>query len=396
MDVDTESAAPSTSAKPAKKEKGTPTATPSSAPSPKPARAAKDAPPPLPQGSGLITGALFGIDDSSNSSSKSTPDIILHVPLRGESNKIISFARMAEEKYGFAALHPRIAAQKERLARVAAASAALEKNEKGGKGTSAGESADEDLSVDVDRDSDADGDITMGGTGVNGVSSGAELGLTADGKKRRTRKKKIEDYDREDPFVDDSELAWQEQAAASKDGFFVYSGPLIPEGEKVQVERWALALCLMSDLFGLLITIARADGTIKRGRGRGRGTGRGRATTHHVPIASNIPISPDTGLPVRGPGSRGGSITRKPRANKAPRQQTEPDKQDLRMINVSHDGRGGRGGYSRGGGAPGSRGGKTASTASTMTGMVGLAPAPGPHLAPAPPGPHPGQGIIMR
>ncbi|KAF5014858.1 hypothetical protein F66182_14016, partial [Fusarium sp. NRRL 66182] len=134
-------AAPTKPTKVAKKDKSTPTATPSSAPSPKPARAAKDAPPPLPQGSGLITGALFGVDDSSSAASKTAPNIILHVPLSRDSNKIISFARLAEEKYGFAALHPRIAAQKERLARVAAASAALEKDEKGG---SARESAEED------------------------------------------------------------------------------------------------------------------------------------------------------------------------------------------------------------------------------------------------------------
>lgn len=43
----------------------------------------------------------------------------------------------------------------------------------------------------------------------------------------------IEDeYDKDDDFVDDSELLWEEQAAASRDGFFVYSGPLIPEVEK--------------------------------------------------------------------------------------------------------------------------------------------------------------------
>jgi len=51
---------------------------------------------------------------------------------------------------------------------------------------------------------------------------------------------------------------FEEQAAATKDGFFVYSGPLIPVGEKVSVER--------------------ADGTTKRGgRGRGRGGARGGA-----------------------------------------------------------------------------------------------------------------------
>lgn len=153
------------------------------------------------------------------------------MPLSRDSNKIISFARLAEEKYGFAALHPRIAAQKERLARVAAASAALENNEKGG---SARESAEEDLSVDIDRDSDPDGDISMGGV----VTAPEEQ---TDGKKKR-RKKKIEEYDRDDPFVDDSELVWQEQAAASKDGFFVYSGPLVAEGEKVQVERCVLTI----------------------------------------------------------------------------------------------------------------------------------------------------------
>lgn len=235
-------AAPTKPAKAAKKDKSTPTATPSSAPSPKPARAAKDAvPPPLPQGSGLITGALFGVDDSSSAASKTAPNIILHVPLSRDSNKIISFARLAEEKYGFAALHPRIAAQKERLARVAAASAALENNEKGG---SARESAEEDLSVDIDRDSDPDGDISMGGV----VTAPEE---PTDGKKKR-RKKKIEEYDRDDPFVDDSELVWQEQAAASKDGFFVYSGPLVAEGEKVQVER--CVLCISFHLMRHLLT----------------------------------------------------------------------------------------------------------------------------------------------
>lgn len=222
----------------AKKEKGPSTAPSSNAPSPKPHKAVKEAPP-LPQGSGLISNALFGFDDSANVSgvSRSAPDIVLHVPLQGTSNKVVNFARLAEEQYGFAALHPRLAAHRERLARVAAAGAALEKSEKGTKGISAGESADEDLSLDVDRDSDMDGDISMGGMGAAASTNGAntDTGLTADGKK--PRKKKVEEYDRDDPFVDDSELAWQEQAAASKDGFFVYSGPLVPEGEKVQVER---------------------------------------------------------------------------------------------------------------------------------------------------------------
>ncbi|OJK00652.1 hypothetical protein ASPACDRAFT_51588 [Aspergillus aculeatus ATCC 16872] len=359
MDVDTEPPASATAASKAIKKdaKSSPGVAPASnATSPKPAKPVKDsAPPPLPQGSGLISNALFGVDGStsiSEASQRRTPNIILHIPLKGNGNKIVNFARLAEEQYGFAALHPRLAAQKERLARVAAAGAALERNDKTGRGYSAGESADEDLTLDVDRDSEMDGD---GAIGASARSTGPEL---TDGKKKR-RKKKMEEYDRDDPFVDDSELAWQEQAAASKDGFFVYSGPLVPEGEKVQVER--------------------ADGTIKRGRGRGRG-GRGRApvtTPHQVPLAAAVPISQETGLPVRGPGSRGGNTSRRARVSKAARHQADHDKTG---STASTPGRGG-GAASRGG-STSTRGGKTP--------MVELAPRP--NLAPAPAGPSPATG----
>jgi hypothetical protein len=244
MDVDTDQAtttAPaSTIAKPplpAKKGTTQSNGPSSKPPSPKPSRP-KEAPPPLPSGSGLLTGALFGVNDteSQSGSSKMAPNIVLHVPLQGQNNQVINFARMAEEQYGFAALHPRLAAQRERLARVAAASAQLERNEKGVKGISAGDTED-DLSVDV---SDMDGDVAMGGMGKDDPE---DLGMTADGKRKRVRKKKIEGYDREDPFIDDSEMAWQEHAAASKDGFFVYSGPLVPEGEKVTIEKYVLNSC---------------------------------------------------------------------------------------------------------------------------------------------------------
>lgn len=232
MDVDPKPQPKEQSAPSAKKEKGVATPT-SKASSPKPARPAKE-PAHIPQGSGLITNALFGGAEEAAKSpdSRTTPNIIVHVPLN-KGNQIVNFARLAEEQYGFAALHPRLAAHKARLARVAAAGAALEKNDKNAKGISAGESADEDLSMDAGGDSDVDGDVAMGGTGAgtNGAPSEA-----SDGKKKR--RKKVEEYDRDDPFVDDSEMVWQEQAAASKDGFFVYSGPLVPEGEKIQVERY--------------------------------------------------------------------------------------------------------------------------------------------------------------
>ncbi|CAD1782311.1 similar to Kazachstania africana KAFR_0G02290 hypothetical protein [Maudiozyma barnettii] len=52
-------------------------------------------------------------------------------------------------------------------------------------------------------------------------------------------------YDFEDPFIDDSEMLWEEQRASTKDGFFVFFGPLIAKGQAASFER--------------------ADGTMKRG-----------------------------------------------------------------------------------------------------------------------------------
>jgi hypothetical protein len=45
-------------------------------------------------------------------------------------------------------------------------------------------------------------------------------------------------YDVEDPFIDDSEALMEQVAAASKDGFFVYSGPLIAEGERAKIDKY--------------------------------------------------------------------------------------------------------------------------------------------------------------
>ena len=159
-----------------------------------------------------------------------------------------------------------------------------------------------------------------------------------------------------------------------------------------------------------------ADGTVKRGRGRGRG-GRSRAppSGHQVPLAAastSVPISQETGLPLRGPGSRGGSTTRRPRVSKAARQQMEMDgnKEKDKLGNHTSTGSQGRGGgaASRGGG-PGSRGGKTPSSSPSTTTAATTATANNentgttdltsrPSLAPAPPGPSPlsGPELVMK
>ncbi|KAL8814927.1 MAG: hypothetical protein Q9223_005897, partial [Gallowayella weberi] len=207
----------------------------SSSHSPKPGGRKEAAIPPLPPGNGLLSSAMLGGGYDPKAPERTAPTVVLHVPLNGDTNKYVNFARLAEEQYGFDALHPRLAAQRERLARVAAAGAALENAHKSGSGRSADE-----MSVDLSEgEPEADNsNVEMGGMNGNKDAKQSEAeGSEVPGVKRRKKRTMKEDmYDKDDPFVDDAELAFEEQAAATKDGFFVYSGPLVPEGEKANVE----------------------------------------------------------------------------------------------------------------------------------------------------------------
>jgi hypothetical protein len=296
MEIDSELPRPPASAPPGVQSKksdsggtGTPSHSNAATPPTKPARQ-KEAPPPMPTGSGLLSGSAFGpISNASNGSAEPIgTNIWITIPVNGRREVVLNFAQEVEKKYGFAALHPKIAARKERLRQVTAAGAALEKAAGGG-------SAD-DMSLDL---SEAESNVEMGGMDDDGSTAGA--------KKRRKRKQ--EDYDKEDDFIDDAELAWEQQALMAKDGFFVYSGPLVTE-EKPAVERFVFAFITR----GYLLTFRRADGTVRRGRGRGRGgtvrgetSGRGRGRGG-------------------GPGSRGGTTVRKPRVTKADRAMMDQEK----------------------------------------------------------------------
>ncbi|TFB07624.1 Histone promoter control protein 2 [Trichoderma ghanense] len=215
---------------------------------------------------------------------KETPTIVLTIPIgQGETNKYVNFMRMAEEQYGWDALHPRLAADRDRKARIAAAAASLEKVESGR------ESGDE-MSVDL---SDAE---------ASNPENGGVSGADAQAKPKKKRNFKEDQYDVDDDFVDDSELLWEAQAAASRDGFFVYSGPLVPEVEK---------------------PAAGHEERPKRGRGgRGsRGGARGGATRGGATTGRG-----------GGPGSRGGAVTRKPRITKTEKAQREKEKAERESM----------------------------------------------------------------
>jgi hypothetical protein len=149
------------------------------------------------------------------------PTVVLNIPMTGETNKYVNFTRLAEEQYGWDALHPRLAAQRDRLARVAAAGAALERN-------SANRESGDEMSLDSEGEGEGS-NVEMGGMSDGRAGTGTDGGAK---KIPRKRKMKEDEYDKDDGFVDDTELLWEEQAAATNDGFFVYSGPLVPEGEK--------------------------------------------------------------------------------------------------------------------------------------------------------------------
>lgn len=241
MDVDTEKVPTPSNSTVAVVKKPSPkvsTGVSTSSHSPKPSRP-KDTALAISSGSGLLSGSIFGGGYDSSGSEKAAPTVVLDIKLDGD-NQYVNFTRLAEEQYGFNALHPRLAAQRERLARVAAAGAALENAHKSGGNSGSGDEMSVDLS-----DGDADNsNVEMGGM-IDGErmigKSGEETGEAGAVKKPRKRMMKEDMYDKEDDFIDDTELIWEEQAATSKDGFFVYSGPLIPPGEEPAVERYVLS-----------------------------------------------------------------------------------------------------------------------------------------------------------
>ncbi|KAL2137115.1 hypothetical protein VTI74DRAFT_8747 [Chaetomium olivicolor] len=244
----------------------------------------KDALPPLPGGEQR---SILDFGKARPGEEVEAPSITLHIPLNpGESNKYVNFMRMAEERYGWDALHPRLAASRERKARIAAATAALEKN---GSGRDSGEEMDEDILQGSDA---GESNVEMGGMGNNSAAPAKPA--------RKKRNFKEDEYDKDDDFVDDSELLWEEQAAASRDGFFVYSGPLIPEVEKPAV----------SEDRPRRGRGGRGRGSRGGGVARGEGSGRGRGG---------------------GPGSRGGTV-RKPRVTKLEKEQRDREKAERERL----------------------------------------------------------------
>lgn len=202
------------------------------------------------------------------------PIIVLHVPLKpptteeqpttadgyvqvGATQVVFNVLKMAEDKYGWRNLHPE------------ASKYALELMN------------DEDIDIDDDDDDDDE-------------KEEEEPEQKVDGRRLQKGKPKIGQYDKEDPFIDDSEMVWEEQRASTKDGFFVFYGPLVEEGKSAKIER--------------------ADGTIKRNRKRpaagsagGAGSAKKRQTVSKQTTPKLVPIAPAANAAVTATG--GGNST---------------------------------------------------------------------------------------
>ena len=192
--------------------------------------------PPLPGTSG--TGLLSTTSAPPNGAY--AVNICLHFDLSGKESLTFSFAREVERKYGRDALHPRRAAHRDRMARMAAATAALEKDSSIAGGSGSAQDGSDLSEMDQDNDQDMDLDSNAEGGPIDGAANGNfdVNGLKNNKGSRKKRRPNKNEYNLDDDFIDDAELAWEEQAAVATGGFFVYSGPLVPEGEKPAVERY--------------------------------------------------------------------------------------------------------------------------------------------------------------
>ncbi|AQZ17855.1 HPC2 (YBR215W) [Zygosaccharomyces parabailii] len=165
------------------------------------------------------------------------PALIVDIPLYSAENNdyldengqvVFNFYKIVQEKFSSESAN--------NLADIKSAKRNLFGHITGGQLDGAAEEEDEDIE-EVDEDGEDDED-----------EEGEEPKQNASPKKKshpNKGKSLIGKYDTEDPFIDDTELLWEEQRAATKDGFFVYFGPLIEKGHYASLER--------------------ADGTMKRG-----------------------------------------------------------------------------------------------------------------------------------
>lgn len=146
----------------------------------------------------------------------SRPDIIIDVPLSlddsnaylSEDNQVIfNFQKLIDEKYGIS-----------KKAKVPKKNLTMNLLQNLSNNRS-GSTLDDEINLSDDEDDFEEEESHIP----------VKPAVPVNGKKPHPSKGKnlIGKYDIEDPFIDDSELQWEEYRAATRDGFFVFFGPLV-------------------------------------------------------------------------------------------------------------------------------------------------------------------------
>ena len=138
------------------------------------------------------------------------PIICLDIPLLdprdpkpGQSQVVINVLRLTEEKYGWAMMHPD-------------AKSAIDLMD---------DMIDDDAAEEEEEDAERERELAE-------KKKPEEEELTEEQLVRQHEVKmnrKVGKYDYEDPFIDDEELQWEEEITLTKEGFFVYWGPLVDD-----------------------------------------------------------------------------------------------------------------------------------------------------------------------
>lgn len=164
------------------------------------------------------------IDDKSDGEKKDEkrelPIIALNIPLLdpanpkpGQCEVVVNVLQLAEDKYGWSAIHP--------------------------NAKSAIDLMDDVIDDEDDAMEEDDDDIV-----VDDKALAPPAPATPQQKKKKDQElteeqlvkqheakmnRKVGKYDFEDPFIDDEELQWEEEITSTKEGFFVYWGPLVDD-----------------------------------------------------------------------------------------------------------------------------------------------------------------------
>lgn len=151
------------------------------------------------------------------------PIIALHIPLLdpkdpkpGQAEAVVNVLKLAEEKYGWAALHPNAKSALEMMDEIV-------------------EDEDDGVEEEVEEEEVADGEEQASQNPSKRKRRENDEELNEEELARRHEIKmnrKVGKYDYEDPFIDDEELQWEEEITSTKEGFFVYWGPLADDKNK--------------------------------------------------------------------------------------------------------------------------------------------------------------------